>query len=631
MPLFPLQLPMRLRPGRLALRLAAYVILFSSVIAIAITATELLTEYIRDVRQIDSRMQQIESAYLDSVIENVWVMDKERLDTQLLGITRLPDFVMAEIRVNGKTLVRQGVPLQEAGTTRSFTLKRIHRGQTQMIGELVIAASYESAYQRVLDRLLFFLVANGAKTSLVAIFIFFIFYRLIGRHIEQMARYAHEQGGPDDTTALSLQRREPARGDELTSLATAINTLRERLQTFTQAESRRANELEERVAERTEALAAAKQEAERANLAKSEFLARMSHELRTPMNAILGFSQLLELEALTPTQMDDVREIHNAGDHLLILINELLDLSRIEAGKLTIVLQPVEVQSLVVAAAQITRPLAAAAGIAVSNCCDRQVTVLADPTRLKQVLVNLLSNAVKYNNPDGSIQIECLPRDGDCLRIAVTDTGPGITAERLEHLFKPFERVGAEYSTIEGAGIGLALSQQLVRLMGGHLGVDSMPGKGSTFWIDLPTSTAKATTDEPGKVSVGPHDGSKATLVLYVEDNAANLSVVSAMFRHYPDMTLLAATSGERGIEIARRDRPDVILLDLHLPAMDGYAVLNALRADAATQSIPVIAVSADALPIDIDHGRRAGFNDYLTKPLSMQTLFAAIEAQVRP
>jgi len=385
--------------------------------------------------------------------------------------------------------------------------------------------------------------------------------------------------------------------------------------------------LEELVRKRTYALQTAKEEAERANRAKSEFLSRMSHELRTPMNAILGFAQVLETENINAEQLDFTHEIHRAGDHLLALINELLDLSRIEAGKMLTVLQSVNARAAVFDALQITQPLISSRQIELLNKCDANASVLADPMRLKQILVNLLSNAAKYNHAGGRIVLECQRRDDKLLRIAVTDSGPGIAPEKQAYLFQPFERLGAEYTEVGGTGIGLALSKQLAELMGGTLGVDSSPGMGSTFWIDLPTAPAAVEeTLTPALPDIAINADSVQHKVLYIEDNAANLRLVEALFLHQPHLMLLSASNGEYGLELARRYRPEAILLDIHLPDMDGYAVLDALKADSSTRDIPVLALSADAMPIDIEIGLKAGFVEYLTKPVKIADLMQAMQ-----
>jgi len=388
------------------------------------------------------------------------------------------------------------------------------------------------------------------------------------------------------------------------------------------------NELEFRVQQRTAQMEAARDEAERASQAKSEFLSRMSHELRTPMNAILGFSQLLEIEELPSEVQGYVHEIHRAGDYLLELINELLDLSRIETGKMSVFLQPINVDHAVKTAVEIVYQQMGEKGIRFSLDCQSELSVMADSTRLRQILINLLSNAVKYNVPNGAIKVTCHAREDGFLRISVIDTGPGIALEHQVNLFVPFERLGAEHSAVEGTGIGLALSKQLAELMGGRLGFESMihEGKGALFWLDLPIATRAIKIEVNQDRNKDTVTDEQQIIILYIEDNSANLRVVEGMFRRKPHFKLIAATSGEEGLMLAQRFNPRVILLDIHLPGMGGYAVLQELRRNPETREIPVVALSADAMDIDVKRGLEAGFKYYLTKPIKMNALFNTIE-----
>ncbi len=369
----------------------------------------------------------------------------------------------------------------------------------------------------------------------------------------------------------------------------------------------------------------AKQTAEHASQIKTEFLSRMSHELRTPMNAIMGFAQLLHQEALQPDQRDFVEEIDRASAHLLVLINELLDLSHLEVGKLHATLQAVNLLQVINETIQTLQPLMTERRIAIRNDCQHQITVLADPRRLKQILAILLTNAIKYNYPKGRVAISSQSISDVRLRLSITDTGPGIAPEKRALLFKPFERLGAEAGVEPGAGIGLALAKQFADLMDAELGVDSAPGQGSTFWVDLTMTPNSLNSDSSVDTPIDIMVENDTYKVLYIEDNAANQRVVEAMFRHEPSLSLLTAASGEYGLELAQHHVPDAILLDIHLPGMDGYAVLQALHANARTRDIPVIALSADAMPFDIDSGLNAGFIRYLTKPVRLDELMEVL------
>jgi PAS domain S-box-containing protein len=373
----------------------------------------------------------------------------------------------------------------------------------------------------------------------------------------------------------------------------------------------------------------AKAEADRANHAKSDFLSRMSHELRTPLNSILGFSQLLDRQSPTETQRPRIRYILSAGRHLLNLINEVLDISRIEAGTLQLSLEPVCLEEAIGEALDLMRPLAAERAITLAADCplDGATYVLADRQRLKQVLLNLLSNAVKYTAVQGSVTVVSTKSKGDQTRISVRDTGAGIPVEKLARLFTPFDRLGAESSAVEGTGLGLALCQRLVQAMNGSIGVNSTLGNGSTFWLELPPSKSPLQTlTETRAVSVSEPSDEESRRILYIEDNFSNVTLVDQMLAERPAIELMTAMQGRVGLELARQHSPDLILLDLHLPDMPGWQVLAQLKADQLTRQIPVVVISADATAPQIKRLLSSGATAYLTKPIDISEFFRVVD-----
>jgi CheY-like chemotaxis protein len=359
----------------------------------------------------------------------------------------------------------------------------------------------------------------------------------------------------------------------------------------------------------------------------------MSHELRTPLNAILGFAQVMESGSPmpTPSQKRSIDQILKAGWYLLELINEILDLALIESGKLTLSREPVSLDEVMLECRAMIEPQAKLRGIVMSfPQFGIPYFVTADRTRLKQVLINLLFNAIKYNRPGGAVTVECTVRASKAIRISIRDTGEGLAADQLAQLFQPFNRLGKEASVEEGTGIGLVVSKRLMDLMEGSIGADSVVGTGSVFWIQLalavPPLLAMTETARPIAAAPPAAAGANRDLILHVEDNPANLELVEQIIARRPDLRLLSAADGNLGVEFARAHQPLVIVMDVNLPGISGIEAMRILGADPSTAAIPIIALSANAMPRDIQRGLEAGFFNYLTKPLKVGEFLHALD-----
>ncbi|MEI7997093.1 MAG: ATP-binding protein, partial [Methylococcaceae bacterium] len=379
----------------------------------------------------------------------------------------------------------------------------------------------------------------------------------------------------------------------------------------------------------------AKSLAETANLAKSDFLSSMSHELRTPLNAILGFAQLLVNGSppATPVQVNRLEQITKAGWYLLELINQILDLATIESGKISLSQEPVKLSDIMLECRAMMEPLAQQHDIKLTFLpFDNSWFVNADRTRLKQVVINLLSNGVKYNREHGSVEVKCDLNTPERIRISIKDSGMGIPPEKIAQLFQPFNRLGQESGTEEGTGIGLIVTKRLVELMEGSIGMESNVGTGSEFWVDL--NRKVMSQPATGNSTSFQREQAQCNLalktLLYVEDNPANLMLVEQIIEEHTQLSFLSAADGSLGIALARVHHPDVILMDINLPGLNGYQALKILREDPATTHIPVIAISANAMPLDIGRGLEAGFFRYLTKPINIKEFLNVLGAALK-
>jgi len=545
----------------------------------------------------------------------------------------------------------EGVAFEDG---KMMLFRRI-RDNGELLGTVYLQADYE-----ILGRFGDY-VAIGIFATLLAMGIAYLLMRPLNKVVTQpvlaIADVAREVVATGD-----YSRRAPGTSnDEVADLAAAFNKMLSEIESRTrdletsnseiareaeqrskaQQEVMRLNEeLEERVHTRTmeleqanHELAGAMEEAKSANQAKSAFLSSMSHELRTPLNAILGFAQILTSEKL-PSTLAQKREFANhilkSGRHLLTLINEILDLAKIESGAVALSLEPVALNEILKECESMVAPLASGRGIRLLFPDGCMANVTADRTRLKQIVLNLLSNAIKYNRDGGAVVVDCSPSGQNLVRVSVQDTGMGLKPEQVKQLFQPFNRLGQESGAEEGTGIGLVVTKRLVELMGGTIGVTSSQGVGSMFWIELSSTEPVPSRVDPNAERPAEnhrHEEGEPTTVLYVEDNPANLKLVEEIISFRPDLKLISAPDGHLGLELARAHQPDIILMDINLPGMNGIDAVKLLANDPRTAHIPVIALTANAMPRDVEKGLAAGFFRYLIKPINIDEFTEAINS----
>jgi signal transduction histidine kinase/ActR/RegA family two-component response regulator len=501
--------------------------------------------------------------------------------------------------------------------------------KSKRIGTIYICAGLNELTDRLKE---FLIISAGVLvfSMLIGIYLSSKLQKLITIPIEKLKRVAsgsNQISKLDDLDDIDS-------GDEIGDFSRAFKEMLSKLRSAEMRLTEHSDQLELLVQKRTNELESEKIKAEKANQAKSEFLSQMSHELRTPLNAILGFAQLMEYRSTNksnPEQMQDILQIIKAGKHLLSLINEILDLSKIESGNQELVLEPVKIGEVLSEVCIMMTPSAEKIGITLAfpKIDTHRQYIYADRIRFKQILINIISNAIKYNSNQGRVDLKLIS-DPKNIQIEVIDTGMGIPDSLHQKIFEPFYRMDNFHDNIEGTGIGLPISKKLAEDMGGEIILKSQTNVGSTFIIKFPAyhfSSEEEFFSEEGKEFPNTLDGSKEYCVLYIEDNEANTVLVKRVIETTPNISFLSASRAEDGIQLANEHKPDIILMDLHMPGMDGVAAFKILRNTNETKSIPIIAVSADAMDTTIQKMLSMGFHSFITKPVSIPDLLEKINS----
>jgi signal transduction histidine kinase/ActR/RegA family two-component response regulator len=647
------------------------IVMLSTLVALIVSLGTIIAYDIRSYHDSLITDMTTQAELLGHMTAPALTFDDKRLATENLGLLRIRPEVRSAAIYNARGelfstykasgVVTQFPKLPDTDIVRTEDAHLIIFKRIVSDG-IVLGTVYLSSDYDLVRRTLDYLGIAAVVTLFALMIVFFLISRLekfVTKPVYAISKIAHDVVAQRDYS----RRAEKMSNDEVGMLVDSFNDMlaeiehrTKDLETSNQEIAREAEQrnqaqqevmrlnadLEIRVRERTaqlettnEELILAKATAENANQAKSAFLSSMSHELRTPLNAILGFAQLMASDdvILTPEKKKNFTgHILKAGKHLLALINEVLDLAKIESGTLTLSLEPVSLAEIMLECREMIDPLANQHGIHLVFPPVDKLHIVADRTRLKQVLLNLLSNAVKYNREGGTVILGNMDINAERVRISIQDTGTGLDTNQLAQLFQPFNRLGQEFTTEEGTGIGLVVTKRLVELMGGTIGVSSTTGVGSTFWIEmkyaeaikLDTGISVARLKPPA--NPGTEKTSQRTL-LYVEDNPANLNLVEEIISLRTDLRLLTATDANLGLELARSHYPEVILMDINLPGISGIRALQILRDDPKTAHIPVMALTANAMPRDIQKGLKAGFYRYLTKPINMEELLVALDS----